>query len=83
MLMTVFAIVKLRIWLQKDIDRLGIQAVKCNMVQLTKKEYNKIQALYTLEGTGLENVESIKYSADDEFCTRLKSRVKCTFRSKG
>ena len=49
--MTVFAIVKLRIWgihtlkPQKDIDRLGIwarkwgmrfQPVKCNMMQLTK-----------------------------------------------
>ena len=55
--------------LQKDIDRLGIwarkwsmrfQPVKCNMMQLTKK-LNKIQASYTLEGTVLENVESIKY----------------------
>ena len=55
--------------LQKDIDRLGIwarilgmrfQPVKCNLMQLTKK-YNKIQASYTLEGTVLENVESIKY----------------------
>ena len=42
--------------LQKDIDRLGIwarkwgmrfQAVKCNMMQLTKK-HNQIQASYTL-----------------------------------
>ena len=55
--------------LQKDIDRLGIwarkwgvrfQPVKCNMMQLTKK-HNKIEALYTLEGTVLENVDSIKY----------------------
>ena len=30
------------------------------MMQLTKKQY-KIQASYTLEGTVLENVESIKY----------------------
>ena len=29
-------------------------------MQLTKKQ-NKIQASYTLEGTVLENVESIKY----------------------
>ena len=36
------------------------QPVKCNMMQLTKK-HNKIQALYTLEGIVLENVESIKY----------------------
>ena len=55
--------------LQKDIGRLGrlarkwgmrFQQVKCNMMQLTKK-HNKIQASYTLEGTVLENVESIKY----------------------
>ena len=53
----------------KDIDRLGIwarkwgmrfQPVKCNMMQLTNK-HNKIQASYTLEGTVLENVYSIKY----------------------
>ena len=56
--------------LQKDIDRLGswtrkwgmrFQPVKCNMVQLTQNLTNKIQASYTLEGTVLENVESIKY----------------------
>ena len=55
--------------LLKDIDRLGVwarkwgmrfQPVKCNMMQLTKR-HSKIQALYTLEGTVLENVESIKY----------------------
>ena len=55
--------------LQTDIDRLGIwarkwgmrfQPVKFNMTQLTKK-YNKIQASYTLVGTVLENLESIKY----------------------
>ena len=57
--------------LQKDIDRLGIwarkwgggmrfQPVKCNMMRLTKK-HNKIQASFTLEGTVLESVESIKY----------------------
>ena len=36
------------------------QPVKCNMMQLTNK-HNKIHAQYTLEGTVLENVESIKY----------------------
>ena len=36
------------------------QPVKCNMIQLNKK-HNKIDASYTLEGTVLENVESIKY----------------------
>ena len=36
------------------------QPVKCNMMQLTKK-HNKIHASYKLEGTVLENVESINY----------------------
>ena len=75
LLMTVFAIVKLRMKkdtmkLQRDIDRLGswarkwgmrFQPVKCNMMQLTRKRIKKIHASYTLEGTNLENVESIKY----------------------
>ena len=56
--------------LQRDIDRLGswarkwgmrFQSVKCNMMQLTRKRTKKIHASYTLEGTDLENVESIKY----------------------
>ena len=56
--------------LQRDIDHLGswarkwgmrFQPVKCNMMQLTNKRSSKIQANYTLEGTVLENVESIKY----------------------
>ena len=56
--------------LQRDIDRLGswarkwdmrFQPVKCNMMQLTRKWTKKIHASYTLEGTDLENVESIKY----------------------
>ena len=56
--------------LQRDIDRLGswarkwgmrFQPVKCNMMQLTRKRIQKIHASYTLEGTDLENVESIKY----------------------
>ena len=55
---------------QKDIDRLGswarkwgirFQPVKHSMVHLTKKLTNKVQASYTLVGTVLENVESIKY----------------------
>ena len=54
----------------RDIDRLGswarkccmrFQLVKCNMMQLTRKQIKKIHASYTLEGTNLENVESIKY----------------------
>ena len=56
--------------LQRDIDRLGswarkwgmrFQPVKCNMMQLTRKRIKKIHASYTLEGTNLENVGSIKY----------------------
>ena len=56
--------------LQRDIDRSGswarkwgmrFQPVKCNMMQLTNKRSSKIQASYTLEGTVVENVESIKY----------------------
>ena len=56
--------------LQRDIDRLGswarkwgmrFQPVKCNMMQLTRKRIKKIYASYTLEGTNLEKVESIKY----------------------
>ena len=56
--------------LQKDIDRLGswarkwgmrFQLVKCNMMQLTNKRTTKIQDSYKLEGTVLENIESIKY----------------------
>ena len=56
--------------LQRDIDRLGswarkwgmrFQPVKCNMMQLTRKQIKKIHASYTLEGTDLKNVESIKY----------------------
>ena len=56
--------------LQRDIDRLGnwarkwglrFQPVEYNIMQLTKKYSNKIQASYTLEGTVLENVDNIKY----------------------
>ena len=53
--------------LQRDIDELGkwarkwgmrFQPVKCNIIQLTRK---KINAVYSLEGTILENVDNIKY----------------------
>ena len=56
--------------LQRDIDRLGCwartwgmkyQPVKCNMMQPTRKRIKKSHASYTLEGTDLENVASIKY----------------------
>ena len=38
-----------------------LQPVKCNMMQITRKRTNKIEASYTLEGTVLEYVGSIKY----------------------
>ena len=56
--------------LQSDIDRLGswarmsgmrFQPVKCNVMQLTRKRIKTVHASYTLKGTDLENVESIKY----------------------
>ena len=56
--------------LQKDIGQLGcwarkwgmrFQPVKCNMMQIRRKRIKKVVASYTLEGTVLENVESIKY----------------------
>ena len=37
------------------------QRVKCNMMQIKRKRIKNIHASYTLEGTVLENVESIKY----------------------
>ena len=37
------------------------QPVKCNMIQLSKKHSNKIQAFYIIEDAVLENVENIKY----------------------
>ena len=55
---------------QRDIDRLGnlarkwgmrFQPVKCNMMQLTRKHSNTIQASYTLEGSVLKTVDNIKY----------------------
>ena len=56
--------------LQEDIDRLGcwarkwdmrFQPVKCNIMRITRKRIKKINASYNLEGTVLDNVESIKY----------------------
>ena len=38
-----------------------VQPVKCNMMQITRKQIKKIHASYSLEGTVLENVENIKY----------------------
>ena len=50
--------------LQKDIDRLGMgYEISTSQMQhdAADKKHNKIQASYTLEGTVLENVKSIKY----------------------
>ena len=65
----------LKLW--RDIERLGnwarklgmrFQPVKCNVMQLTRKHSNKIQASYTLEGTVLENVDNIKYLGVTSTC---------------
>ena len=37
------------------------QPAKCNIMQLTRKPIKKINAVYSLEGTVLENVGNIKY----------------------
>ena len=37
------------------------QPIKCNIMQITRKRTNTIEASYTLEGTVIENVDSIKY----------------------
>ena len=37
------------------------QPVKCNIMQITRMKTNKIEVSYALEGTVLENVDSIKY----------------------
>ena len=37
------------------------QPVKCNIMQLTRKQIKKINAVYSLEGTVLVNVDNIKY----------------------
>ena len=56
--------------LQRDIDRLGcwerkwgmeFQPVKCNIMQITRKITNETETYYTLEGTVLKSVDSIKY----------------------
>ena len=37
------------------------QPVKCNMMQLTRKRIKTINAIFSIEGTVLENVDNIKY----------------------
>ena len=54
------------------------QPVKCNMMQLTRKRIKKIYASYTLEGTDLENVESINkvtISRKGRMAVEIVSRV--------
>ena len=55
------------------------QPVKCNMMQLTRKYSNKIQASYTLEGTVLENLDNmgVTITCDLRWNTHIKiSRTK-------
>ena len=35
--------------------------MKCNIMQLTRKRIQKVSAVYSLEGTVLENVDNIRY----------------------
>ena len=39
---------------------MGFQPMKCNMMQFTRKRINKVNAVYSIEGTVLENVDNIK-----------------------
>ena len=43
-------------------NEISTRQMQHELMQLTNKRSSKIQANYTLEGTVLENVESIKYS---------------------
>ena len=38
-----------------------MRSVKCNIMQLTRQQIKKINAIYSLEGTVLKNVDNIKY----------------------
>ena len=40
---------------------MGFQPVKCNIMQIIRKQIKRINASYNLEGTVLDNVEHIKY----------------------
>ena len=74
--------------LQKDIDLLGswarkwgmrFQPVKCNMMQLTNKRINKIEASYTLEGTvylGVTITNDLKWNTH---ITNICSKANRTF----
>ena len=74
---------------KRDINRLGnwarkwgmkFQPVKCNMMQLTRKHLNKIQAFYTLEGAVLEKVDNIKYlGVTNTFGSVWKCKIRFSF----
>ena len=59
----------------------------CNSYSYTKIIFTKMSISIQKEEHGTTKMSQFTtnglLSADDEFCTRLKSRVKCTFRSKG
>ena len=70
--------------LQKDIDQLckwtrkwgmRFQPVKCNIMQLFSKRIKKIKlnAVHSLEGIVLENVDNIKYLGD--VCTKANRTI--------
>ena len=46
-------------WARKWATR--FQPMKCNIMQLIKKQIKKINAVYSLEGTVLKNIDNIKY----------------------
>ena len=39
-----------------------VSAVKCNIIQITRKRIKKITASFTLEGTVLDNVAPLNFS---------------------
>ena len=72
--------------LQEDVDRLGCWAkslglrfrrVKCNIMQITRKQIKKINASHSLEGTVLDNVEKIKYLGVTITCKRFEMEHTC------
>ena len=48
-------------WANGPGNGVRFQPVKCNIMYLTRKRIKKINAVYSLEGTVLENVDNIKY----------------------
>ena len=67
---------------QKDVGRLGFwarkwgmrfQPVKCSIMQITRKITNKTETYYILEGTVLENVDTIKYLGMTRWNTHISN----------